>query len=150
MGASAREIEQQIRDTRERIDENLTVLENRAASRAVRYGKIAAIGIGAAAALVVVVLIYRRVRRPTFKERIDRMSIQSLRELTERLAARLKKPLGTVKVTVNERTEGPGTVERIVRKVVPAIVGTASTALLERVTRSAGRGEAHRRAPRAD
>jgi hypothetical protein len=150
MGASAREIEQQIRDTRERIDENLTVLEKRAASSAVRYGKIAAIGIGAAAAAVVVVLIYRRVRRPTFKERIDRMSIESLRELTQRLAARLKKPLGTVKVTVHERAEGPGTVERIVRKVAPAIVGTASTALLERVTRSAGRGKAHRRAPRAD
>jgi hypothetical protein len=150
MGASASEIEQQIKDTRERIDENLSMLENRAASGAVRYGRIAAIGIGAAAAAVVVVLIYRRVRRPKFKEPIDRMSIESLRKLTERLASRLKKPLPTVKVTMNERAEGPGAVERIVRKVAPAIVGTASTALLERVTRSARHGQARHRAPRAD
>ena len=130
MGASAREIEQQIRETRARINENLTELENRAASGAVRYGRIAAIGIGAAAAAMVGFLIYRRLRRST--------------------ASRPKKPLQTVKVTVNERAREPWTVERVLKKVAPAIVGTASTALLERVARSAGHGQARHRAPRAD
>jgi hypothetical protein len=116
MGASAREIEQQIKDTRKRIDENLTVLENRAASGAVRFAKIAAIGIAAAAAAVVGLMIYRSVRRPKPREQI----------------------------------EGPGPVERIMKKVVPTIVGTASTVLLERVVRSAGRSGARHRAPRAD
>ena len=37
MGASAREIEREIRQTRERMDENLTRLEGQATSRAKRY-----------------------------------------------------------------------------------------------------------------
>lgn len=150
MGASAREIEQQIKETRERIDQNLTVLENRAGSGAVRYSKIAAIGIGVSAAAVVGFLIYRRMRQPTLKNRIAGMSIESLRELTDELASRVSKPLSTLKLTVDKRAKEPGTVRRIVRKVTPAIVGTASTALLEKVARSAGDGEARHRAPRAD
>src|SRR5207237_8316 len=49
MGASAREIERQIMETRERMDDNLNELEGRAASNAVRYGRIAAIVVAAVA-----------------------------------------------------------------------------------------------------
>src|SRR5437879_10620306 len=63
MGASAREIERQIKETRERMDENLTVLEQRAASNAMRMGKIVAVAAGVAAAVVGSIVIYRRVRR---------------------------------------------------------------------------------------
>lgn len=69
MGASAREIEQEIKETRERMEQNLSVLENRAASGAVRYAKIAAVGIGATAAAVAAFLIYRRARKPDGQSR---------------------------------------------------------------------------------
>src|SRR5207247_7580609 len=49
MGASAREIEREIKATRERMDENLTRLEGRAASDAARYGRIVAVVIGVVA-----------------------------------------------------------------------------------------------------
>jgi hypothetical protein len=59
MGASAREIERQIRETRDRIDANLRRLESRAASSATRYGLIGAAVVGALA-VGAGFLIYRR------------------------------------------------------------------------------------------
>jgi hypothetical protein len=134
MGASAREIEQQIKETRERMDENLGALENRAATGAQRYGKIgvavvAAVGIAAAG-----YFIWRKTRRPALKNRLEQLSPESLHELVEEVIARLKKPLPSVRITVNERAEHPGTVERFLRKVAPAVAGTAATGLLRRVT----------------
>ena len=112
MGASAREIERQIKETRERMDNNLNELEDRAASNAVRYGRIAAIVVG-------VVAIG-----------------ENLRELAEAVSGRLKGQLPSVTVKVNEPTpREPGTIESIVRRVAPAMLGTVSTALLERVSR---------------
>jgi hypothetical protein len=95
MGASAREIEQQIKETRERMDENLNTLENRAASGAVRYGKIAAAAVGAAVVAGVGFLILRRMRRPALKARVARISPDSFRELGGALASRLRKPFPT-------------------------------------------------------
>jgi hypothetical protein len=62
----------------------------------------------------------------------------SLRDLPDEVTSRLKKPLPSVKVVVNSEEAGkePGTLESVVRKVAPAVVGTASTALIERFTRS--------------
>jgi len=134
MGASADQIESEIKETRERIDENLGMLEGRAASNAVRYGRIAAIVVGVGVLAGAGFLLYRRSRRPNLKDRLDAMSIDSLKELAAEASERLSKRLPTVRVTVNEKTEEePGTVEAIVRKVAPALIGTASTALLERV-----------------
>ena len=142
MGASAREIEEQIRETRERMDENLEVLENRATSGAVRYGTITAIVVGAATVAGVSWLIVRRVRRPTLKHRFLKMSPQWLRALADGLARRLKKPFPSVKVTVNEKSDEPGTVASILRQVAPGIVGTTSKALIERVARPPENAEA--------
>ncbi|TMD41907.1 MAG: hypothetical protein E6I81_00295 [Chloroflexi bacterium] len=138
MGASAREIERQIKETRDRMDGNLTELEGRAVSNAARYGRLAAIGLGVFVVGGGVFLIYRRMRKPTLRDRLDGLSIEKLRSLAGGLSGRLKDELPSVTVTVNEKIERePGTFESILRKVAPALVGTASTAVLERVSRPA-------------
>jgi hypothetical protein len=134
MGASAREIEQQIRETRDRMDENLGALEGRAARGAMRYGKVAAAVVVVAGVAAGGYLIWRRTRRQALKNRLEQLSPESLRELVEEVIARLKKPMPSVRITVNEQAEQPGTVERILRKVAPAVAGTAATGLLRRVT----------------
>jgi hypothetical protein len=134
MGASAREIEQQINETRQRMDENLGALEERATNGAQRYGKVAAAIAGVAAVAVVGFVIWRKTRRPTLKDRLDKLSPDNLHDLAEELISRLKKPLPAVNVTVNPESEQePGMVESILRKVAPAVVGTAATGLLQRV-----------------
>jgi len=151
MGASAREIEREIRETRDRMDENLTQLEGKAASSAVRFGRIAAIGLGVLVAGAGAYLLMRRMRKPTLKDRLDGLSIDQLRSLTDELSGRLKDELPSVTVTVNEKTERePGTLESILRKVAPALIGTASTAVLERVARPAGEADGHPGPPQAD
>lgn len=146
MGSSADEIDRQIRETRDHIDQNLGVLEKRAASNAMRYGRIAAVVLGVVSVAGVGVLIYRRMNRQSRSERLQSMLIEalrdlpsSLRDLPDEVMSRLKKPLPSVKVVVNGtddvETRGAGTLERVVRRVAPAVVGTASSALIERLTR---------------
>ena len=130
------------------MDENLNQLEGRAASSAVRYGRIAAIVVAAAAIGGAGFLLYRRMRRPTLKDRLDELSIENLRELAEELSGRLKGQLPSVTVSVNEKSpREPGMVESIARKLAPALAGTAFTALLERIARPSRGGHA---APQAD
>ena len=134
MGASAREIEREIKETRERMDANLNRLEGTAASKAVRYGRWAAVGVGVVAAAGVAFLVYRRTRKRKLRDRVSDASVERLRELLEKF----REELPSVTVRVND-TSGrePGTVESILRKVAPAIIGTASTAMLERIARPA-------------
>ena len=63
--------------------------------------------------------------------------------------ARVRLTPGEGAITVNEKSQEPGTWETILRRVAPALAGTASTALVERVTRAPddGRDSA---APQAD
>ena len=134
MGASAREIEREIKATRERMDDNLTRLEGRAASNAVRFGRITAVVVGLVAVGGAAFLVYRRTRRPTLRDRLDELSLDNLRALAAEATGRLKDRLPSVTVRVNERTEeDPGTMESILRKVAPALVGTAGSALLQRI-----------------
>lgn len=146
MGSSADEIDRQISETRAHIDHNLGVLQKRAASNAMRYGRIAAVVLGVVSVAGVGVLIYRRMNRQSRSERLQSMLIEalrdlpsSLRDLPDEVMSRLKKPLPSVKVVVNGtddvETRGAGTLERVVRRVAPAVVGTASSALIERLTR---------------
>ena len=148
MGTSAREIEREISATRERMDDNLTRLEGKAASGAARAARIGAV-VGVAVALGVAgYVIYRRTHRPTLRDRLDDLSIDNLRDLAQGISDRLKDALPSVTVRVNEKTERePGTAEAILRRVAPAIMGTASSALLSRV--AATSDEAYS-APRAD
>jgi len=135
MGASADQIDRQIRETRERMDENLGVLEARAASNAVRYARIVAIVVGAAAAGGAAFLLYRRFRsRPALKDRLREMPPQAIRELGSRLKnARRSMPSVTLTLNDDGHTE-PGALESIVRKLAPALIGTAATAVIERTT----------------
>ena len=151
MGASAREIERQIKETRDRMDDNLTALEGRAASSAARYGRLAAFGLVVVAVGGAAYFIYRRMRKPTLKDRFDGLSVEKLRSLAKEVSGRLKDELPPVTVTVNKKTERePGTIESILRKVAPALVGTASTALLDRVARPAGETDGPYSPPQAD
>jgi hypothetical protein len=147
MGSSTEEIDRQISETRDHIDQNLGMLEKRAASNAVRYGRIAAVVLGVVSVAGVGVLIYRRMNRPSRREQLQSMLIEvlrdlpnSLRDLPDEVTSRLKKQLPSVKVVINGtddvETRGPGTLERVVRRVAPAVVGTASSALIERFTRT--------------
>ncbi len=131
MGASAREIEQQIKETRNRMDENLTQLEGRTRSGATRYARFAAIGLGALLVVGAAFLVDRRARRPTLRHRLDELSLDNLRTV----ATHVREQLPSVTVRVNEQAnEEPGTIESIVRQVAPALVGTAGTVLVERLT----------------
>ena len=94
MGSSAREIERQIKETRERMDDNLTELEGQAASGARRYGRIAAIVVGVVAIGGAGFLIYRRMHRPTLKDRLADLSLADLRALAEEVSGRPKASIG--------------------------------------------------------
>jgi hypothetical protein len=144
MGAAADEIDRQIDETRDHIDANLGVLEQRAASNAKRYGRVAAVVLGVVAVAGAGVLIYRRINRPSRRDRLQGMLIaalkdlpDSLRDLPDEVKSRLKKPLPSIQVVINgkEDSKEPGAVESIVRKVAPAFVTTASGALIDRFVR---------------
>jgi hypothetical protein len=62
VGASAREIEREIRKTRDRMDVNLTRLEIRAASSALRYGRMAAIALGVVALGAAGLVVFKKTR----------------------------------------------------------------------------------------
>ena len=132
MGASAREIEREIKETRDRMDANLNRLDGTAANRAVRYGRWAAAGIGVLAVAGVAFLVYRRTRKPSLRDRVSDASIERLRELLDKF--REEMPSVTVKVNDRQAKE-PGTIESIVRRVAPALIGKASAVVLERMSR---------------
>ena len=145
MGASTDDIDRQIKETRDQIDENLGTLEQRAASGALHYGRIAAFVLGAAVVTGASVLIYRRVNRRNRREQVRSMLAQALKELpgslqegAGELKARLKKPMPSVKVVINgdEAAAQPGTLESVLRRVGPAVVSTASGAVIDRLGRS--------------
>lgn len=136
MGASVDQIEREIRETRERMDENLGELEVRATSKAVRYGRITLAVVVVAGGSLTGFLIYRRMRRPTIKDRLEGLSPEALRDLAVELGTRIKKQVPSVTVTVNEKKEvEPGPVQSLLRRVAAAVIGTASTAIIEKVTR---------------
>jgi len=138
MGASAREIEREIRETRERMDYNLTRLEGQATSDARRHGIFAVTILGVAVLAVAGILVYRRMHRPTLRDRLDELSLDNLRSLAKDLSERLHESLPSVTVRLNEKTdEEPGMVAGIVREVAPALVGTAGSAMLHRLITNA-------------
>jgi len=147
MGASKDQIEREIRETRERMDENLELLEDRAVSNAVRYGRIAVVALLVTAAGVAGFLMYRRMRRPGVKERLERLSPESLREFAVEIGTHVKERFPSVTVTVNEKKEPePWPLQSILRRVAPTIIGSASTAVVEKLTRRPAEREGRRTA----
>jgi hypothetical protein len=131
MGASAREIERQIKETREHMDADLTRLEGSATTKAVRYGRIAAVGAGVLAVGAVAFIVYRRTRRLTLRDRLHEVSVERVRDLVDRLRGELP----SLTVTLNDKGRQPAIFESIMRSVAPALVGTLSTVLLQRMSR---------------
>jgi hypothetical protein len=120
------------------MDDNLSHLESTAASRAVMYVRFAVIGVGILAVAGAGFLIYRRTRKPSLRDRLDEVSIDNLRALLDRL----KDEMPSVTLRLNEKAEHePGMIESIIRNVAPSIVGTASTALLQRVVSAPALGK---------
>lgn len=145
MGGSADQIEREISETRSRMDANLDVLEDRAASSAVRYGRIAAVALAVAGVGMAGFLIHRRLRRPSLQDRLDAVSPETLRELAVEFGSRVKKQFPSVTVTVSAQKEPePGPLQRILRSVAPAITGSVSTAVIEKITRMSEDGKGRR------
>jgi hypothetical protein len=79
-------------------------------------------------------------RKPSIQDRLEGLSPEALRDLAVELGTRVKKQMPSVTVTVNEKKEAePGPVERILRRIAPAVIGTASTAVIEKVARRTDR-----------
>jgi hypothetical protein len=139
MGASADQIEREIRETRERMDENLALLEDQAVSNAVRFGRIAAVALVVAGAGLAGFLIYRRVRRPALKERLEGVSPEGLRDLAVEIGTRMKEKFPSITVTLNDKREPePGLARSVLSKLAPSLIGTASTAVIEKLSRRSG------------
>jgi hypothetical protein len=107
------------------IDENLGVVEEGAESDAVRYVRIAAVVVGAVAVATAGVLIYRRMKRPERREQLRRMLVEALedlpdtlRELPDEVARKIKQPLPSIKVVVNRETRDRvrGALENMIRR----------------------------------
>jgi hypothetical protein len=140
MGASSDQIDQQIRETRSELDEKLTVLELRAKSSARRYGRVAAgVAVGVLA-VAVGAMAYRRYRRRTVVKQLHDVliqSIESVREMPDGLASRLKRRI-PIKVVVTDRARAESTPNpwtNIAGKIAPAVVGSAAGAVVSRVMR---------------
>lgn len=133
MGASAAEIDQEIKKTRGELDRQISVLERRAASGARTYGLIAAgIAVGVVAVAAGIIL-YRR-RRQTPVRRLQKL-VRSAQRLPRRARERLP-----IKVVVTDRASedsSPGALTSIAQKVAPAVAGSATGALLARFGRPA-------------
>ena len=112
MGPSKDEIDGRIRETREQDD------EEQAESNAVRYGKIAAVVIGAAAVAVAGVVIYRRYRRPARREQLRRMLVEALADLPDMLRGVPDEVERRIKVVVNPEAGANlrGALENMIRR----------------------------------
>ncbi len=132
MGSSSSEINDQIATTREQIDANLDVLEQRASSGLKRAGMLAVIGL--AAALVaggIAYLVFRRVHQPTVAERV-----QDAMPDFSNFQKELKKRFGDRPFKVVITSADADTAEResiwasTARRVAPTLVTSAASALV--------------------
>ena len=140
MGGSTDEISRQIAETREHVDENLTILEQRAAERARRVGIMVAAGV--AAGLIIggaAFLIYRQVRKPGMSERLQDMVPDALTDLPQTIRTKFRgRP---VKVVISNGEDREAIWESIARRVAPAV----ATSLAEVLRAATMGGEAEPR-----
>ncbi|HLZ94566.1 MAG TPA: hypothetical protein VKT20_04465 [Candidatus Dormibacteraeota bacterium] len=132
MGASADEIDRQINTTRDQIDANLDVLETRAASGAKRAAVMIAAGLAAGLAIGgVAYLVYRRVRKPSLSGRVHAVLPDALADLPDEIRKRLPdRPFRVVITSGPDAEAKPGTWESIGRRLAPAVVSSAVSAVM--------------------
>jgi hypothetical protein len=138
MGASSDQIDREIKETRTQLDQTLGVLEQRAASSARRYARVAA---GVAAGVVVVAVgafAYRRFRRRSVARRLQRVLFESVRDLPEEVTSRLKQHL-PVKIVISDKADEESTRSTwagIAGKIAPSVAGSAAGAVIARLKRT--------------
>jgi hypothetical protein len=136
MRISPDEIDRLTNETRDKVEDNFEGFEQRVPSDAQMYGRIAVISLAVVALAGAGYLVYRRVRRPTLAKRLRTRVLDSIRDVPPELQSRLKKQIPRIKVVVaNKADDGLGTLETMARRVTPAVVGSATTAVLEHFTR---------------
>ena len=135
MGASSTEIGEEIRETREELDQKLGILERRAASGARTYGRVAAgVAVGVLAVAIGVV-VYRRRRRRTTVKQLHRSLFKAVRDLPGGAKARLKEKL-PIKIVVTDKDHEEGKSNPwagLAEKIAPTVVGSATGAILARM-----------------
>jgi hypothetical protein len=135
MGASSAQIDQEIKDTRSDLDQKLAVLEQRAASGARLYGRVAA---GVAVGVLVVaigVIIYRRRRQRVKVNHLHEVLFQAVRDMPEELTSRLKRKLPIKVVVTDEAHEesAPNAWVGFAQKIALTVVGSAAGAVASRM-----------------
>ena len=135
MGSETDEIGRQIAKTRDHVDENMDILEQRAAANARRIALMVAAG--AAAGVIIggaVFLLYRQMRKPGISERLQDMLPDALTDLPDTIRKRFKdRP---VKVVISSGEDKEAVWESIARRVAPAVATSMATGLAARVMRS--------------
>lgn len=144
MGASADQIDREINSTRDQIDANLDVLERRAASGAKRWGLMAGAGLAVGlAAGAVALLVYRRVRRPSLGDRVTDALPEALAGLPDEIRKRLPdRPFRIVITSGAEAESAPPAWEAVGRRLAPAVVSSAVSAVMASALKRRPKGEA--------
>lgn len=138
MGDSSPEIDKQIKETREHLDENLLMLERRAASGARRVARIAVIaGIGLAATAGIGFAVYRLRRRRSALGRIHDAVPRSIRRSSRNVLKRLRRPLPTVEVVIAgpDKSRTPSVWRSAAEKIATTVAVSAATAMTSRIVR---------------
>jgi hypothetical protein len=135
MGASSAEIDRQIKETRQHLDANLSVLEQRAAAsaRLVRVAAAAGVALAAVVGASFVIHAMRRKRSPA--ARIHDAVPLRVRRLPGAVTRKLKRPLPAVKVVVADPDEGSASRawESIAQKVAATMAVSAAGRLASRL-----------------
>jgi hypothetical protein len=140
MGFSAAEIDQQISSTRDHLDANLNVLEQRAASGMKKVGAMAAIGLVAGLAVAgIAFLAYRKLHRPSLSNRVQDALRDAFTDLRDDLKRRFAGRPFKVVITSGEAEESGSVWRSTARKVVPAIATTAMSGLLAQLMKRQAR-----------
>jgi hypothetical protein len=131
MGASSAEIDQEIRETRSELEQKLGVLEQRAVSGARLYGRVAAgVAVGVIA-VAIGVIVYRRRRDRALFNRLHHALFETVRDLPEEVASKLKQKL-PIKVVVTDRAHEESTPNawgNLAQKIAPTVVGSVAAHL---------------------
>jgi hypothetical protein len=137
MGASSAEIDQQIKETRQHLDENLGLLERRAVSGAKRMARIgAAVGVGLAVTASVVLAVYTLRRRRTVAARLHHAVPDSIRDLSRAWSKKLKtRPAVKVVIADKEQSGDSKAWRTIAQKVATTFAVSAATAITSRILR---------------
>jgi hypothetical protein len=135
MRISPDEIDRQIIETRDNIEQDVEGFEQRGPTDRRMYVRIAVISVAVLVLAGAGYLVYRRVKRPTLAKLLRTRVMDSLRDLPPELPSGLRKRIPRVKLVIHRDNGRPGTLKTMARRVTPAVVGSATTAMLEHFTR---------------